>query len=124
MSLKIDETPTSVFLKYADFAEIFCKDVANELLDNFRINDYTINLIDQHQLPCKAIYNLRLVELEILNTYIETNLANSFIKPSKSFADTSIFFFKKLDRNLWLCVNNKSFDNLIIKNEYILPLLT
>ena len=67
------------------------------------------------------IYNLESVELEILKTYIETNLANSFIRSFKSLAKAPIFFDKKLNNSLQLCINYKRLNNLTIKNQY--PLL-
>ena len=45
------------------------------------------------------------MELEILKTYIENNLANGFIRPSKSPAGASILFDKKPDGSLRLCVD-------------------
>ncbi len=50
-------------------------------------------------------YSLGLVELEILKAYIKNNLANSFIRPSTSPAEVPIFFDKKSDGNLRLCMN-------------------
>ena len=63
------------------------------------------------------------VELETLKTYIETNLANGFIKPSKSLAGTPILFDRKSDGFLRLYVNYQSLNNLMIKNQYPLPLI-
>ena len=61
------------------------------------------------------------MELETLKTYIETNLANSFICPSKSPTSATILFDKKSDKSLQLCVNYRRFNNINIKNQY--PLL-
>lgn len=69
-----------------------------------KINDYTIKLVDNWQFSYNPIYNLELVELEILKVYIENNLANGFIKPVKFYTKTSIFFDKKLDNSLKLCI--------------------
>lgn len=43
--LKADEAPTSVFPKYTDFTDIFCKDVAAELSKETGINYDVIDLI-------------------------------------------------------------------------------
>ena len=40
------------------------------------------------------------MELKILKIYIKNNLASGFMKFSKFLAGTSIFFDKKLDKNL------------------------
>lgn len=42
------------------------------------------------------IYNIKLVKLKILKTYIEINLANSFTKLSKSSKKILIFFCEKI----------------------------
>ena len=63
------------------------------------------------------------MELETLKTYVETNLANGFIRPSKSPAGTLIFFVRKPDGSLQLCVDYWGLNNLIIKSRYLLPLL-
>ena len=68
-----------------------------ELPKYINIIDHFIILINDKQLPSSIIYNLKLVELEILKTYIETNLVNGFIRPSKSLVNISILFICKKD---------------------------
>ena len=63
------------------------------------------------------------MELETLKAYIETNLANRFIKSSKSPAGAPILFDRKSDCFFRLCVNYWDLNNLIIKNRYPLPLI-
>ena len=62
------------------------------------------------------------MELETLKAYIENNLANSFIRPSKSAIGAPILFDKKPDSSLRLYVDYQGLNNLIIKNWYPLPL--
>ena len=88
---------TKVSVEYTNFVNIFFPDLMSELLEHTRINDYAIKLVDGQQPSYRPIYSLRLVKLKTLKTYIETNLANGFIKPSKSPANTLIFFSQKLD---------------------------
>ena len=87
------------------------------------MNKHTIKLKESKQLPFGPIYSLRSVELETLKTYIQTNLANGFIQPSKSPAKTFILFNKKPDKSLRFCINYWGLNNLIIKNRYLLPLI-
>ena len=84
------EAPTKVPAKYLDFADVFLPNLAFKLPDHTRINEHAIKLIDSQQPSYRSIYNLELVELETLKAYIETNLANEFIRLSKSPANTSI----------------------------------
>ena len=79
--------------------------------------------MNDRQPPYGPIYSLGPVELETLKTYIETNLKNSFIRPSKSPAGASIFFDKKSNVSLRLCVDYWGLNNFTIKNQSPLPLV-
>lgn len=79
-----------------------------------------MKLINNQQLLYTYNYSFEQVEQEILKTYIKTWWANEFIKFFKLYARTIIFFIKKSDSTLCLCVNYQSFNNLTIKNEYLL----
>ena len=80
------------------------------------MNEHAIKLKEGKQPLFVPIYSLGPVALETLKTYIETNLANGFIRPSKSPARALILFDKKPNKSLYLCVNYWGFNNLIIKN--------
>ncbi len=109
--------------KYADFADIFSSKLVVELPEYMGINDYTIELVDDWQSLYGFIYSLEPMELETLKAYIENNLGNSFIRPSKSPTRTPILFDKKPDGSLKLCVDYRGLNNLIIKNWYPLSLI-
>lgn len=113
----------TVLEKYLDFFNIFSKKLVIELPKYFDINKYAINLEFYKKLPYRPIYSLGLIELETLKTYIETNLINSFIHLSKFFAKAFIFFVEKLDSNFYLYINHYGFNNLTIKNQYLLLLI-
>ena len=114
--LKVDEAFTKVLSKYANFADAFSPKLATELPKYIKINDHIIELVNDWQRQYDLIYSLGPVELETLKTYIENNLANGFIKPSKSPAGILILFDKKPDGTLKLCVDYQNLNNLIIKN--------
>ena len=103
--LKVDEALTKILSKYTYFADVFSPKLAVKLPKYTEINNHTIELIDDRQLPYGFIYSLGLVELEISKVYIKNNLANGFIRPSKSPAAASIFFDKKPDSSLRLCMD-------------------
>ena len=92
------EAPTKIRAKYSDFADVFVPDLASELPENTGINDHTIEQVNGcQQPPYGPIYSLGLVELKTLKAYIETNLANGFIGPSKSPTGAPILFKWKSD---------------------------
>ena len=63
------------------------------------------------------------MELETLKAYIKINLANGFIRPSKSPIGAFILFDRKLDGSFRLCIDYQSLNNLTINNRYPLPLI-
>ena len=121
--LKANEAFTTVSTKYFDYTDVFLSELAAKLPEHIGINDHAIKLEDGKQPLYSPIYSLGPVELETLKTYIETNLANGFIRPSKSPAEAPIFFDRKPNRSLCLCVNYRGLNNLTIKNWYPLPLI-
>ena len=118
----LDVEEVTILSEYADYTDVFSPDSVAELPNHTVINDHPIDLIDNKQPPYSSIYSLGPVELETLKTYIETNLANSFIRPSKSPTGTPILFIRKKDGSFWLCVDYWGLNNLTIKNRYLLPL--
>ena len=100
------EAFTKVSAKYLDFADVFSSDLVSELPKHTGMNDHGIELVDScQQSPYEPIYSLGLVELKTLKAYIETNLANEYIRPSKSPIGASILFNQKSDSFLQLCIN-------------------
>ena len=89
-------------MKYLNFTNIFLFNFRAKLSKNTNMNNYLINQINNKQLFYSLIYSLGLVKLEILKTYIKSNLANKFIKPSKSSTSILIMFF--YIKNMILCL--------------------
>ena len=118
-----EEAPTKVLAEYLDFADVFSPDLVSELPKHNGINNHAIKLVDSQEPLYGPIYSMGPVELKTLKTDIETNLANEFIKPSKSPASAPILFGRKSDGSLRLCVNYRDLNNLTIKNRYPLPLI-
>ena len=100
-----EEAFTKVSAEYSDFADVFSPDLASELPEHTGINNHAIELVEGQQPPYGPIYSLGPVELETLKAYIETNLANRFIRPSKSPAGAPILFDRKSDGSLRLCID-------------------
>ena len=103
--MKIDKASIKVFSKYANVANIFLLKLAIELLKYIEINNHALDLVNNWLSLYNPIYNLSPIELKILKAYIKNNLANSFIRFSKSLAKVFIYFNKKLNKNLRLCKN-------------------
>ena len=123
-ALLFNKALIEVPVEYSNYSNIFLAEYATELPVNIGINEHTIKLKKDKQPLFRPIYSLGPVELEILKTYIKINLANGFIRPSKSSARASILFDKKPNRSLGLYMNYRSFHNLTIKNQYLLLLIS
>ena len=123
IGLIVEKAPTKIPNEYVNFANVFFPDLASKLSMYTEINSYAIKLVDDQQSPYELIYSLKAVELETLKAYINTNLANGFIKSFKLLANALILFDQKLNSFFRLCVDYKSLNNFIIKNRYLLPLV-
>ncbi len=122
-ALQWDKVCIEIPAEYSDYGDVFSSDLAMELPENTGINELVIELLDGKQPPYKPIYTLSPVELETLKTYIETHFKTGFIQPSKSPVKAPILFDKKPDGTLHLYVDYRGLNNLIIKNQYPLPLI-
>ena len=87
------------------------------------MNKHAIKLKEDKQPPFGPIYSFGPIELETLKTYIETNLVNGFIRPSKSPAGAPILFDRKPNRSFRFCVDYQGLINITIKNRYPLSLI-
>ena len=61
---------------------------------------------------------------EVLGEYIDENLANGFIRHSKSLVGAPIFFVKKKDGSLLLVLDYRGLNKVTIRNRYALPLIS
>ena len=122
-ALLFNKAPTQILVEYSNYSNVFSAEYIAKLLEYTKMIEYTIKLKESKQLLFGPIYSLGLVELEILKTYIKTNLVTSFISPSKPPVRASILFNKKSNRSLRLWVDYQGFNNLIIKNQYLLSLI-
>ena len=108
--------------EYSEYSDVFSDSGAAELPEHGPA-DHAIDLMDERQPPYGPIYNLNEVELETLRGYIESNLANGFIRPSTSPAGSPILFVRKPGGGLRLCVDYRGLNMITIKNRYPLPLV-
>ena len=109
--------------KYSNYNNVFLVRNVAKFPKNTGINKQNIKLAKHKQLLFEPIYSLELIELETFKTYIKINLANGFIQFSKSLTNAFILFDKKLDESFHLYIDYWGFNNLIIQNQYLLPLI-
>ena len=56
--------------------------------------------------------------------YLDKNLKKEFIQESQLSAEYLILFVLKKNRKLQLCVNYRELNNIIVKNSYLLSLIS
>ena len=74
--------------------------------------------------PNLPIYNLSRKELKILREYLNSLLEKGWIRPSKSPVGVPILFVLKLDSTIRLYVDYYGLNKIIIKNRYLLLLVS
>lgn len=121
--MKANEAFISVFSKYADFLDVFLKNLVAKFQKYIKINNYTINLAKSQHSSYELIYNLDQIELKTLKIYIKTNIFNNFIMVYKSPIGISILFVNKFNSSLLFYVNYEGLNSRTIKNQYFLLLI-
>lgn len=104
-SLQSEKALSKIAREYVEYPDVFSPDLAMEVLENIRINKYSVELLEGKQLLYRLIYSLSSVKLKILKTYIKTHFKAGFILFSKSLAGGLILLYKKLDDGLQLCID-------------------
>jgi hypothetical protein len=69
----------------------------------------------------KAPYRMSLPELIELQNQLQELLDKEYIKPSVSPYGSPVFFVKKKDGTLILCIDYRQLNKMMIKNKYPLP---
>src|SRR5258708_9975111 len=101
---------------------VFSGEKANALAPHQPYN-LKINLEEGAKLFHGLIYLLSPPELTALREFLEENVWNGFIHPSKSPWGSPVLFIKKKDGSLHLCVDFHTLNRVTEKDRYPLPLI-
>jgi hypothetical protein len=120
----MEETPKDKVPNSEDYAvlEEF-EDVFKEVLGlpPKRDIDFSINLIPRAAPVSKTPYIMSTPELKELQMQLEEIMKKGYICPSMSPWGAPVFFVKKKDGTLRLCIDFKQLNKVIVKNKYPLP---
>lgn len=105
VSLKINETFTTSSLEHSNLVDIFSSELVLELSEYTRINNHTINLVNNMQASYRLIYSLKPTYLKTLKTYVKANIVNSFIKLFRSSVSAWILFVQKFNGSFCLYID-------------------
>ena len=100
--------------QYTNYKRVFSKKEADQLLKHNKEN-YKIKT-DSNKLNFKLLYNLSVNKLQILCIYINNNLVKDFIQSFSFSMKVLILFVKKKNRILYLYINYRVLNRVIIKN--------
>src|SRR5258708_39053657 len=99
-----EDTLSRVPQEYHKFHDVFSGEKANVLAPHWPYN-LKINLEEGPKPFHGPIYSLSPLELTALREFLEENVRNGFICPSKSLRGSLVLFVKKTDGSLCLCVD-------------------
>src|SRR6266436_1228991 len=108
--------------EYHKFCDVFSGEKANVLAPH-RLYDLKINLEEGAKPFHRPIYSLSPLELTALREFLEENVRNGFICPSKSLWGSPVLFVKKKDGSLCLCIDFRTLNRVTEKDCYPLPLI-
>src|SRR5258707_5194463 len=117
-----EDTLSGVPQEYHEFHDVFSGEKANMLAPH-RPYDLKTNLEEGAKLFHRPIYSLSPLELTVLREFLEENVWNGFICPSKSPWGSPVLFVKKKDGSLCLCVDFHTLNRVTEKDCYPLPLI-
>src|SRR5260370_13523945 len=108
---------------YKDFADIFSEEAFAHLPPR-KVWDHVIELHPDTKLPRARMFPLSPAEQKELDEFLQENLANGRICPSKSPIGAPVFFVKKKEGSLRLVQDYQKLNEITVKNSYLLPLVS
>ncbi len=112
-----EDTLSGVPQEYHKFCNVFSGEKANALAPHWPYN-LKINLEEGAKPFHRLIYSLSPPELTALREFLEENVWNGFICPSKSLWGSPVLFIKKKDGSPHLCVDFCTLNRVTEKDCY------
>src|SRR5258707_4043123 len=109
--------------QYHNFRDVFSKE-AFDKLPLQKAWDHAIDLTPGTELPHSQMFPLSPAEQKELDNFLQENLVNGHIHPSKSPMGAPVFFIKKKDGLLCLVQDYWKLNEITAKNSYPLPLVS
>jgi len=106
-----------------DFKKVF----SEILSDSLNTHDQMKHFIDlmKNKMSCiESIYKMTWDELAAIRDYLDSALKKKWIYSSSNSAKASVLFVKKLNESLHLCMNYHDLNEITVKNNYLLSLLS
>ena len=108
---------------FKDLAQIFFKMLSNNLNTHDQI-EHLIDFIKEKTSRIDCVYNMSQDEFITFRNYIANVLKKNWIRFFNESIEAFVLFIKKFDDSLRLCVDYRKFNEIIIKNKYLLLFLS
>ena len=116
--------PQSMQEALSRFEKAFDQERANSLPPLRPGMDISIELLDsQYPIPDSKLYQLSDPELDELRRYLTSMQSKGFISPSKASSGAGVFFVKKKNGDLRLCVDYRLLNARTKRFSYPIPLI-
>ncbi len=106
-----------------DFKKVFFE-ILSDSLNMYDQMKHFIDLMKNKMSCIKSIYKMIQNEFTAIQDYLVSALKKKWIHSLSSFAKALMLFVKKLNESLCLCMNYHDFNEITVKNNYSLSLLS
>uniref|UniRef100_A0A1U7VVG0 Uncharacterized protein LOC104217768 n=1 Tax=Nicotiana sylvestris TaxID=4096 RepID=A0A1U7VVG0_NICSY len=121
--VKVDETLPPCVQQVLDENKDVMPEELPKCLPLRREVDHQIELIPGAKPPAMGPYRMAPPELEELRKQLKELLEAGHVRPSKAPFGAPVFFQKKQDGSLRLCIDYRALNKVTVKNKYPIPLI-
>ncbi len=114
---------SEILFAIQDLKKVFSEILSDSLNTHDQIKHF-IDLMKSKMSRIESIYKMTQDELAVIQDYLDSALKKKWIHSSSNFAETSVLFIKKLNESLHLCMNYRDLNEITVKNNYSLSLLS
>ncbi|QRW04042.1 Retrotransposable element Tf2 protein [Ceratobasidium sp. AG-Ba] len=122
LAAKAGEDLPAIPEEFMEFIDVFSEELFKKLPEH-RSFDCNIDFVEGSDLPKPAkVYPLSPIESRTIKEFIDQELADGKIRPSKSPIASPCFFVKKKDGSLRLVTDYRKINNITIPDQFPMPL--
>ncbi len=114
---------SEILFAIQDFKKVFSEILSDSLNMHDQMKHF-IDLMKSKMFCIEFIYKMTWDELAVIQDYLNSALKKKWIHSSSSSAEASVLFVKKLNESLHLCMNYHDLNEITVKNNYSLCLLS
>ncbi|QRV99471.1 Retrotransposable element Tf2 protein [Ceratobasidium sp. AG-Ba] len=122
ITAKAGKDPPTIPEEFMEFIDVFSEELFKKLPEHWSFN-CNIDFAEGSDLPKPAkVYPLSPIESRTMKEFIDQELADGKIRPSKSPIASPCFFVKKKDESLRLVTDYRKINNITVPDQFPMPL--